>query len=274
MVCGIHLPVVAQREEDVRCAGEARADAPVVALRQRGEIRGGFFPNLLRGEHIQVNGQDVSGLELLQQLAVAVREQRTVRIRRLFGQCPVVLRILRFAQNIRDFRQQRACVAQRRRACPLDAPLPLAHLRHVRRNPVAEAQRAGHFPEITVLAEAEAAPEAAGVDVLLHRRIHPAQHAHIALRHILRPRHEDARIPPPSDRHFRHRRGEAVTLHGHRVRQTACRQLLRLHVQKPLVQEAVHVEIEHRRRRKHGNIARPAHALVALRAVGGNIHEV
>ena len=147
------------------------------------------------GEHIQVNGQDVSGLELLQQLAVAVREQRTVRIRRLFGQCPVVLRILRFAQNIRDFRQQRACVAQRRRACPLNASLPLAHLRHVRRNPVAETQRAGHFPEITVLAEAEAAPEAAGVDVLLHRRIHPAQHVHIALRHILRPRHEDARIP-------------------------------------------------------------------------------
>ena len=62
-----------------------------------------FFPNLLRGEHIQVDGQDVSGLELLQQLAVAVRKNRAVRIRRLFGQCPVVLRVLRFAQNIRDF---------------------------------------------------------------------------------------------------------------------------------------------------------------------------
>ena len=274
MVCGIHLPVVAQREEDVRRAGEACADAPVVALRQRGEVRGGFFPNLLRGEHIQVDGQDVSGLELLQQLAVAVRKNRAVRIRRLFGQCPVVLRVLLFAQNVRDFRQQRACVAQRRRACPLDAPLPLAHLRHVRRNPVTEAQRAGHFPEITVLAETETAPEAAGVDVLLHRRIHPAQHVHIALRHVFRPRHEDTRIAPPRDRHFRHRRGEAVALHRHRVRQTARRQLLRLHVQKPLVQEAVHVEIEHRRRRKHGNITRPAHALVALRAVGGNIHEV
>ena len=62
---------------------------------------------------------------------------------------------------------------------------------------------------------------------------------------------------------------------GHHERHlTVVGRLLGGKVQEPVLEECLHVVEERRGRREHGEVAGPAEALVALRAVGGHVEEV
>ena len=133
----------------------------------------------------------------------------------------------------------------------------------------------GSAPDVLLLAEAEKSrPEFAGLHILLHHGVEFFQDRQVPPGHVLRPGHQHAGVAPPVHRHGGHGGREAVPLDGHRVGDAAAGQLLGLHVQHPLLQEAAHVEVVAGGGGEHGDVAGPAHALVPLGAVGGDIHKV
>ena len=267
------MTVVGQRKQDVRRTGKARTDLVVVLLDQLDQILGSFRLDVL-GEHIQVQRQHIGGLELFLRLAVAVGQHTAIGIRHLAAQFLVLGGVLGLAKDACNFGQRTAGVAQGRRGGVLAARLPLAHLRHIGGDPVAEMQHRRCVPDVTVLADAESRPEAARLDVLLHGGVHHTQYVQAARGLVQSPRHQHTGVAPPVHGHLGHCGGETVALHGHGVRDAAGGQLLGLDVAQPLLQKAAQFKVVQRGGREHGNISGPAHALVALGAVRRYINEI
>ena len=206
---------------------------------------------------------------------MSVREDAAIGVCHLFAEVFVIGGVFRLAEQAGDVRQKGARAAQRRRPRPLAARLPLAHVGHVGRDPVAELHGGDVVPDILVFtAGKKACPELACLDVPLHGRVHGGKDIRIAVGQIHGPGHEDAGVAPEGDGLFGHGEGEAVPLHGHRVGDAAVPRLFRLDVFEPFLQKSAGVKIIAGGGREQGDVARPAHALVALRAVGGDIDEV
>ena len=275
LVRAVGMAVVGQGEEDVGRAGEARADAPVLVLGQLAQAVG---RGLLRGpvgEHADVQRQHVGGLELLQKPALAVGQNRDIGVGHPLGKGFVSRGVGLLAQDGGHLGENSGGVAQACRGRPLGAGLPLLHLRQIRRDPVAKVQGRGGVPQVAVLAEAaKPRPEGAGLDVALHGLIVLREHAAVASGPVFGPGHQHAGVAPPVDGHQGHGGGKAEALRGHHVGDAAAGPLLGAHVAQPLVEKAAHVKVEAGRRREDRDVARPAQALVALRAVGGDVHQV
>ncbi len=273
LVRHVGAAVVCQGKQDVRRAGEAGANAVIALLHQLDQVvHGGRL--VLLAQHAKVNGQHVGGLELVLELACAIGKDVLVGGRDARRQGAVALSVVLLAQNVGDLGHQRACVLQASRGGPLAAGLPLAHLGHIGGHPVAKVQRCGRVPDVAVLAQAKAGPKTAGIDVAAHHVVVLAQDLDVALGAVKGPRHQHARVAPKVDGHRGHRGREAKAACGHRVGNAAAAQLLGAHVAQPFAQEAAHVKVVAGRGRKDGDVARPAHALVSLRAVGGDLDKV
>ena len=270
---GVRVAAVGQRKQDVGRAGEAGANLVITLFNQLDKVLGGLGLDVLR-EHIQVEGQHVGSLEFVLRLAAAIRQDAAIGVRHLGAQRLILGGILILTEQTCNFGKAAAGIAQAGRGGVLAAALPLAHLGHIRCDPVTEVEHGRRVPDVAVLADAEPCPEAAGLDVFLHRGVHGPQDVHIAGGLIQGPRHVHAGVAPPVHGHLRHRCGETVALHRHGVGQAAGGQLLGLDVAQPLLQKAAQLKVVQSRGGKDVDITGPAHALVALGAVGGNVHKV
>ena len=125
-----------------------------------------------------------------------------------------------------------------------------------------------------MLANADIRPPFARFDVLFHRGVIFFEYAYIPVSKVQRAGHEHARVAPESYRFFGHSGGEAVALNGYAVGNAAVPRLFAPQILEPFIEKPRHTEVITRRLREYRYVARPAHSLVALGAVGGNIHEV
>ena len=208
----VGIAVIAQREQDIGSARKSRSDPIIVLFYQRDEIFRRFGTNGL-GKHLKVQGQDVSRLKFLLQFSVAVRQNTAIGVGNLFADCPILRCVLCVAQNRRDFGKQPRRTRQRRRSRPFTARLPFRHLRDVGRYPIPELHRGDIVPNIFVFSERkESRPKQARLDVFFHDGIHFFENVFIPVSHVLRPRHEHARVAPECHRFFRHGLGKTVTL--------------------------------------------------------------
>ena len=111
-----------------------------------------------------------------------------------------------------------------------------------------------------------------GVDPVAHARVRVAQHARVAEALVQHPRHDGRGVAPGGGRAADAERGKGGR---HDERHHAVRAaLLVREVAQPRREERVAVGEEARGGREDLDVARPAEALVALRAVGGDREEV
>ena len=269
----VGMSAVGQREQDVRCAGKAGADLVIILFDQMHKVFSSLGADIL-GEDVQVQRQHIGGLELVLYPAAAVRKYAAVGICHLAAQIRVVGGVLIFAEDACDCSQPAAGVEKAGRGGVLAARLPLAHLGHIGRDPVAKVQDGRRVPDIAVLADAEPCPEAAGLDIFLHRGVHRAQNVNAAGRLVERPRHIHTGIAPPVHRHLGHRGRESVALHRHGVGNTTARPLLGLDIAQPFLKKTAQFKVVKRCRCKDIDVSGPSHSLIALGAVGRNINKI
>ena len=269
----VGMSAVGQCEQDVRRAGKAGANLVIILFDQMHKVFSSLGADILR-EDVQVQRQHIGGLELVLYPAAAVRKYAAVGICHLAAQIRVKGGVLILAEDACNRSQPAAGVKKAGRGGVFAARLPLAHLGHIGRDPVAKVQDGRRVPDIAVLADAEPCPEAAGLDIFLHRGIHRAQNVDAAGRLVERPRHIHAGIAPPVHRHLGHRGRESVALHRHSVGNTAARPLLGLDIAQPFFKKTAQLKVVKRCRCKDIDVSGPAHPLIALGAVGRNVNKI